>query len=235
MEALTMSGLKLHHPIIKTTVAALLPWPVLAFLQTGFSIWPTSVSLVLWFAIGVVYTHVFEYVYHRWLMHGRVRVLTLIQKSHRTHHRIFHGEHFDTRDPPALEHVTGQWFLFPLAFLAHFLLLRPLLGAAELSSFLGGVVSHYLLFEVTHWFAHVADNDFDRIVRRVPLLGWMRETQLRHHRLHHETPAMDFNFVPPFAMDRLGATFLVPGDCTVSLRQQCVTLRSRELGRLARG
>jgi len=178
-------------------------------------------SLVGWFALGVVYTHVFEYAYHRWLMHGGLRFLSFIKKNHLAHHRTFHGDQLDTRDPRALEHVTEQWFLFPIAFLAHFLVLHPLLGAAELSSFLGGVVLHYLVFEVTHWFAHVADNDFDRLVRRVPLLGWMRETQLRHHRLHHETPEMDFNFVPPFAMDFLGATLLVPGDCTEASKGPC--------------
>ncbi len=32
---------------------------------------------------------------------------------------------------------------------------------------------------------------------------------------------MDFNFVPPFAMDLLGATFLVPGDCTEASKGPC--------------
>jgi len=97
----------------------------------------------------------------------------------------------------------------------------PVLSAAALSSFLGGVTTHYLVFEITHWFAHVADNDFDRMIRRIPVLRWMREIQLRHHRLHHETPELDFNFVPPFAMDHLGATYLVPGDCTETSEGPC--------------
>jgi hypothetical protein len=221
MERFERSSLKLHRPIVTTVVVTMVPWLALAYLQDGFSIWPTSLSLLCWFALGAAYTHVFEYAYHRWFMHGGTRALRFIKKNHWTHHRVFHGEHFDSRDPRALAHVLGQWFLFPTAFLTHFLLLYPLLGAAELSSFLGGVVTHYSLFEVTHWFAHVADNDFDRIVRRVPLLGRMRQTQLRHHRIHHETPEVNFNFVPPFAMDLFEETFFVPGDCTETSTGPC--------------
>lgn len=58
----------------------------------------------------------------------------------------------------------------------------------------------------THWFMHVGDNRFDRVLRRIPMLGTLRVEQIRHHRLHHEAPDRNFAFTPLYLGDRVFGT-----------------------------
>lgn len=204
-----MEAWRRHRHLIGTSSAAIVSWIGLAALYPDTAPRVFSGIGSLWLALGMAYTHGFEYAYHRWVMHQGVRFLRGIQRKHLEHHRLFHGDRFATRDPGAFAKIPGQWFLFPAAFLLHYAMLGPLLAPAVVLSFLGGVVLHYVAFEVTHYFAHVTDNGFDRIVRHLPVLRAIRDLQLSHHRGHHETPDVDFNFNPPFAVDLALRTFCV--------------------------
>lgn len=204
-----MEAWRRHRHLIETSIAAIAPWIGLAALYPDTAPRVFSGIGSLWLALGIAYTHAFEYAYHRWVMHRGVKFLRGIQRKHLDHHRLFHGDHFTTRDPSALAKITGQWFLFPTALLLHYAMLRPRLAPPEVLSFLAGVVLHYVTFEVTHYFAHVTESRFDRLVRRVPLMRGIRDLQLAHHRRHHETPDVDFNFNPPFAVDVALKTFCV--------------------------
>ena len=47
---------------------------------------------------------------------------------------------------------------------------------------------------------------FDRWVARIPVLGAVREHQIRHHQIHHAIPVVNFNFTPPYGGDLCAGT-----------------------------
>src|SRR6185295_10600708 len=73
-------------------------------------------------------------------------------------------------------------------------------------AFFCGVTAHFIAYEALHWLTHVEDNAFDRCVARIPVLGAVREHQIRHHQLHHAVPVVNFNFTPPYGGDLCAGT-----------------------------
>ncbi len=206
-----MAGIRLHKPIAIVVLAAITPLLLITLLHLDDLVSrDLSWNFGLLFLVGIVYTHFFEYGYHRVVMHGGIKHFALIKKKHLEHHTIFNGDHFTTQKESDLKQIAPQWYLFPAAFLVHYFVIQAFLPSQLLLAFFGGVVLHYVVFEVSHWFGHVEDNFFDRIISYIPLLNWIRDYQNRHHRLHHECPDADFNFNPPFLGDVLYGTFAVP-------------------------
>ncbi len=150
----------------------------------------------LWLAAGAAYTNLFEYGWHRWGMHGSRR-----DPRHQRHHRLFYGAAFTTRDPAKLAEITTSWYVFPVLLAAHAALFPLVFPARFAPAFLLGALAQYLLYESTHWWTHVDGNRFDRAVRRIPGLARVRAAQIRHHRLHHAEPLLNYNFTPPYAGD----------------------------------
>lgn len=164
----------------------------------------------LFLLLGTAYTHLFEYGYHRLVMHVGVRFLGFAKKSHLEHHRAFNGENFTARSPEALEHIATMWYVFPSLLAVHYAVVALVLPPWSRVAFFAGVTAHYLVFETTHWFTHVEGNAFDRAVARIPLLRAVRSFQIRHHFRHHEIPDSDYNFNPPFLGDLLFGTWRQP-------------------------
>ena len=162
---------------------------------------PVEVSwraLLLAFA-GALYTNLFEHIWHRFAMHSRRP-----DPRHALHHRIFYGERFQTTDPAALREIVTQWYIFPVLLAVHYTAFAALFGWTLAPAFFLGVTAHFVTYEATHWYTHVAGNGFDRTLARIPGLSELRAMQIRHHRLHHAEPMVNFNFTPPYAGDRLG-------------------------------
>ena len=147
---------------------------------------------------GALYTNLFEHVWHRYAMHSRRP-----DPRHARHHRVFYGKGFQTSDPAALREIVTAWYIFPLLLTVHYSAFTVLFGAGLAPAFFLGVLLHFVTYEVTHWCTHVANNSFDRFVTRIPGLSGLRSMQIRHHRLHHAEPSVNFNFNPPYAGDRL--------------------------------
>ena len=116
---------------------------------------------------------------------------------------MFYGDRFQTSDPAALREVVTGWYIFPLLLTIHYSAFATLFGARLAPAFFLGVVSHFVTYEATHWYTHVADNGFDRFVARIPGLSRLRSIQIHHHRLHHAEPMINFNFTPPYVGDRV--------------------------------
>lgn len=206
-----------RRPILEVIVCSLLTYAVVVFLHREAL--PGSnpgdyltTSLLLAFLAGVVYTHFFEYTYHRWLMHGGVRGLGFVKKNHLQHHRVFYGDNFTSRNREDWQYIASPWFVFPGLVTIHYFVVRELVSTASLVAFFGGVLLHYLVFEGTHWLTHVENNVVDRWIARVPVLGRLRRYHIRHHRHHHEIPTVDFNFNPPFLGDVVFRTLDVPAE-----------------------
>jgi hypothetical protein len=161
-----------------------------------------SFRAVLVCLAGALYANLFEHGWHRYAMHSRRP-----DPHHATHHRVFYGKGFQTRDPDALREVVTAAYIFPILLAIHYPLFMASFPAGLAPAFFLGVVLHFVSYEVTHWYTHVADNAFDRCVRRIPGLCRLREAQIRHHRLHHADPTVNFNFNPPYAGDRIGNVF----------------------------
>lgn len=147
---------------------------------------------------GALYTNIFEHVWHRYAMHSRRP-----DPRHARHHRIFYGKGFQTSDPDALREIVLAWYIFPVLLTVHYAAFGALFGINLAPAFFLGVLSHFVTYEVTHWYTHVAGNGFDRWICRIPGLRGLRSMQIRHHRLHHAEPMVNFNFNPPYAGDRL--------------------------------
>jgi hypothetical protein len=148
---------------------------------------------------GALYANLFEHAWHRYGMHSRRP-----DPRHATHHRVFYGKNFRTSDPVALREIVTAWYVCPLLLAVHYSAFRALFGAGLAPAFFLGVVLHFVTYEVTHWYTHVANNRFDHFIARIPGLRQLRAAQIHHHRLHHADPIVNFNFNPPYAGDWIG-------------------------------
>jgi len=170
----------------------------------------TSLLLsILFFLMGLFYTHFFEWWFHHGPMHRRMRLIPeAIKLSHLEHHRVFHGNNYRSDDPEDLKYITGAYYRWPISFLVNYLLFIIIFPMQYGAIFFLGVFLHFTSYEVTHWFSHrEADNLFDKTLSHIPIINKLREIQIEHHRIHHEEPRWDFAFNPPYLFDHLFGTF----------------------------
>jgi hypothetical protein len=200
---------KLHLPLVKVILSVTIAY--------GMTLWfhfhlgeliSFSWAALPWLLAGSLYTHLFEYVYHNLVMHHGFRIgrWRYCDKRHLRHHRIFFGDNFQTRQPARLAEVATHWYTLPALFYLHYFTFLEWLQAPHVPWFFLGVALQSLAYEITHWFTHVENNSFDRMLARAPLISRLRAAQIRHHRRHHDVPAVNFNFTPPYLGDRLGRT-----------------------------
>src|SRR5215831_15926985 len=149
---------------------------------------------------GALYTNLFEHIWHRYAMHSRRP-----DPRHAKHHGIFYGKGFQTTDPGALREIVTGWYIFPVLLLIHYSAFWALFGLGLAPAFFLGVLLHFVTYEVTHWYTHLAPNGFDRFLSRIPGLRELRAMQIHHHRLHHAEPMVNFNVTPPYTGDRLAS------------------------------
>lgn len=196
--------MRVHAPIVRTVTSAVFSYLLaLAITDPSVSMGSGAATLLGWLLVGALYTQFVEYFFHRVPMHRGLPLLGDIKRHHLEHHRIFYGTNFKTRREEDLGHIAGRWWVFPLLFLGHYVVLVFLMAPDVLLAFLLGAVLHYVFFEVTHWFSHIEDNAFDRFLGHIPLLGALRAYQVEHHRIHHEVPELALNFNPPYLGDRI--------------------------------
>ena len=90
-----MAGIKLHKPIAIVVLAAIAPLLLITLLHLDDLVTKDlSLNFALWFLLGIMYTHFFEYGYHRVVMHGVIRRFAFIKKKHLEHHTIFNSDNF---------------------------------------------------------------------------------------------------------------------------------------------
>ncbi len=163
-----------------------------------------------------LYWQMFEFCWHRIARHERIEGLVWALKSHMKHHIIFPKEHFQTREEEELKEILGAWYVFPMLFainyVAHVGLWLRFLPTSCTLIFFAGLALQFALFEWCHWFTHIEDNFFDKIVAHIPVLCNIRRDQIAMHRAHHETPKAktNFNFTWPYIGDRVAGTLVIP-------------------------
>jgi hypothetical protein len=156
------------------------------------------------FALGFVYASLFEYVYHRWMLHRRYRPFREAYRTHSLlHHQVFggdttyHVQHEGDRDL-----ILFQWWQGPLLVAVHAPALwglQVITGLPVLASGLAALAVYFVLYESLHWCMH---NPAGRWIERRSAFQYLDA----HHRLHHGRWRVNFNVVLPIA-DLIFSTF----------------------------
>lgn len=155
-----------------------------------------------WFFAGMIYTHFFEYFYHRIPMHRGIKHLEFLKHHHNQHHQMFFGVNFRRTELSKPDNLISHPLVFPSLFVVNYFTALPVMPLSLMPFFFAGVCFYYgNVFEFCHWYTHLKDNWFDNILEQIPVIDKIRYRQIFHHRIHHQTPLTRFNFNPPFAGD----------------------------------
>ena len=147
-------------------------------------------------AVFFLYANLFEYAFHRWVMHRPWRVLSSPYETHTLlHHEVFYGdETFKARRKEDRDRILFEWWQGPLMIGAHAPAIWGLQFLTGLPLFWGGIVAmaaYYILYECLHFCIHCPAG---RWIERVRVFQYLAA----HHRLHHGLWRTNFNVVFPF-------------------------------------
>ena len=152
----------------------------------------------LGFALGLIWASFFEWTFHRFFMHRKVRGFTYPFQAHAlTHHRIFKAdETYHLQNPAEAHLVPMAWWNGP-ALVG--LCTLPFAAASWLTGRWGlacgslmACTAYYAAYEWLHWCMHIPKS---RKVER----GWIFFRLNGHHLLHHRYMNKNFNVVFPLA------------------------------------
>ncbi|TSC74663.1 MAG: hypothetical protein G01um101444_224 [Parcubacteria group bacterium Gr01-1014_44] len=190
-----------YGPLLKAVISPLFAFGLVLFYHLHHH---SSLDIISWlaisgwFSLGVFYTHIFEYLHHRFALHYGLPGLKWMKNSHREHHRVFHHFNYKTRNPQDLHEITSRWYIFPVLLFIHYLAFLALLPNKYIvlaPVFFLGVLLRFLAYETTHYLSHLADNIFDLWIEKIPLVRELRTNQDRHHFRHHVREEINFGFV----------------------------------------
>lgn len=163
-----------------------------------------ALSILAGFAAGFVWSSLFEWTLHKYVMHRPFFGLRYPFKTHAlTHHRVFDWD--DTywlqkeEDAPL---VTFAWWNAPVLIGMNLPLMAGVSALAcgwmtgafwGASAGAAGAMSfYYFLYEYLHWCMHVPGE------RWFSKMAWFKYID-DHHRMHHKKPTRNLNVVMPLA------------------------------------
>ena len=173
-----------------------------------------EITIFATLTVGIMYASVFEWVFHKYVMHRPLGKFRYPFKAHTlTHHRLFRADYsYHLQKGVERKKIRMAWWngpvlivlvTIPFAVMAMFL--RGFVGFYETWAILGTglcvATGYYTAYEYLHWCMHLPRNrrvERSRIFRR--LNG--------HHVLHHRYMRTNYNVVLPFA-DLLFDTLLL--------------------------
>ena len=171
-----------------------------------------TLDLLFWigtgFGLGIVYSSLFEWTLHRFVMHKPVGFFDYAFKAHAVvHHQTFKADHTyhlvnDTQDKRL---ITMAWWNGPVIIILTqmpFVLTASLTGhwALLVGSFIS-CTAYYCTYEYIHWCMHLPrQRNLERSGIYFRLNG--------HHLLHHRYMHKNFNVVLPLADFLLGTLLL---------------------------
>ena len=172
----------------------------------AFYIYVTHIHNVTWLEwltvpLTFLFTNVFEWAVHKYVMHRPVNIkgLRAIYERHTlNHHQFFTDEEMRFRDQkdwrvtvfPPYALVVFILMSIPMAVILG-LIFTPNVGWL----FMCVTTGMYLIYEFMHFCCHVEENWF---VRNCPFVNTLR----RHHTAHHNAPADDGGQHEPDLPDR---------------------------------
>lgn len=147
------------------------------------------------FVVFFLYASLFEYAFHRWVMHRPWRVLPSPYKTHTLlHHEVFYGEEsFQGRRTQDRDRILFEWWQGPFIIGAHAPAIWGLQLLTGLPLFGGGIVAmavYYVLYEYLHFYIH---RPAGRWIERTRAFRYLAARHRHHHRLWRT----NFNVVFP--------------------------------------
>ncbi len=168
------------------------------------------------FVFFFLYAGLFEYAFHRWVLHHPWGLLSYPYQVHaHLHHRVFHGDatyHVQHEEDRGL--ILFEWWQGPLLLAVHAPVVLGLQVASGVPVFWGGMTAfavYYGIYEYLHWCMH---NPAGRWVERTRAFQFLDA----HHRLHHGRWRTNFNVVLPIG-DVMFGTFRLPINQTSEARK----------------
>lgn len=159
--------------------------------------------------LGIPYASIFEWSFHRYVMHKPLRWFRYPYEAHTlTHHKIFKADHtYHVQRESDKKKIPMAWWnvpfiilmrVFPFAIAATpFIFFDWWQGSVAIS--VTGVVlsvAYYATYEYFHWCMHLPK---DRLWMRSRFLRWLFRLLNGHHLLHHRYMGTNFNVVCPIA------------------------------------
>jgi hypothetical protein len=150
---------------------------------------------VIGFTVFALYAGLFEYVFHRWVLHRPSCALAFPYRMHTAvHHHVFGaGKTYQVQRPEDHGLILFEWWQPVLLLAGHAPLVWGLQVATGLLVFGGAMAAlagYYGLYEYGHWCMH---NPGGRLIERTRVFRFLDA----HHRLHHEVWGVNFNVVLP--------------------------------------
>jgi hypothetical protein len=196
------------------------------------SISGSALDALVGFAAFCVHASLFEYTFHRWVLHRPSRMLRHPYRVHTLlHHEVFRPE--AAHGAGDRDRILFQWWEAALLLGVHVPALwglEALTGAPLLASGLTAVAAYYGVYEYVHWCIHR------------PRGRWIEGTRMfrrlaAHHRLHHRLWGVNFNVVLPLG-DLVFGTYRSEGPAAGSggapTRTETASRPIREASRLIR-
>ena len=200
-----IAAFRLNLPVIYGVIVIIGPYLILLFINpyiTEEEMFSWNFWYIVSFIGGFLYTHLFEWYFHHGPMHHRMKFWPIaLMIAHMKHHKVFYGDNYQSRDPDDLKEITGTYYRFPILVALHYVLFLILFPAYLAPMFFLGETIHLTTYEITHWYSHLKDNLFDKVISYIPILNSIRSYQIEHHRIHHEEPIYNFAFNPPYLWD----------------------------------
>ena len=159
-------------------------------------------TFLLWGAVGflscIVFSSFFEWTFHRFVMHRRVKIFSYPFKRHAlVHHQIFKAdETYHLRKEEDWKTVPMAWWngpaLIAVAQLPFLIVAWMVDSIAFICGSFAAVCLYYAAYEYLHWCMHIPRK---RNVERSGLFFRLNG----HHLLHHRYMDRNFNVVLPLA------------------------------------
>jgi hypothetical protein len=172
----------------------------------------TALLVLITIAFGLVYSSIFEWTAHRYVMHNPHGAWRYAYHSHtRVHHNLFRADesyHLQDGTDPGIIHML-EWAVLivvggSLPYMLVAAALYPFVGlSAPLTIAITGfslTVVYYSFYESLHWCMHLPRQ---RVIERLEEFGFING----HHLLHHRYMNKNYNVVLPLA-DWLFGTLL---------------------------
>lgn len=153
------------------------------------------------FVIVLMYTSIFEWALHRYVMH---RIIFGFKYAYKAHHEVHHGlfkadetYHLRDRDKKVAKTIPMAWWNGPVLIVIATLPSVPFSLWFNTWSITATcaitIAAYYGVYERTHWCMHLPKK------RRI-MQGWWFKKLNGHHLLHHRYKGShNFNVVLPFA------------------------------------
>lgn len=160
---------------------------------------------------GLLYTSVFEWLLHKYVMHREFKVFRHAFHAHaKVHHHIFKADTtYHLQKESDKRTIPMAWWNGPALVVIATTLVFPIwmyFGGIQSVITLAIILAcYYGTYEYLHWCMHLPK---ERIVEKSPIFRWIFRRLNGHHLLHHRYMHKNFNVVLPVA-DLLLGTLLV--------------------------